>query len=100
MAKNVKIKILKPVTHGGAIHRPNKLGNTAEVSYAQAKVLIQGGFAEEASESAKITPGVTVRPDLPPPVIQLRDGSLAALEEPEPEAGGKDTAPQQQQQQS
>jgi hypothetical protein len=95
MAKNVKIKILKPVVHAGAVHRPNKIGRITEVPADQAKVLIRGGFAEEAAEDARITPGVTVRPDLPPPVIELRDGSKAALQDPEPES----STPQQQQQQ-
>ena len=80
MAKKVKIKILKPVTHEGAIHRPNKLGDTTEVNEDQAKVLIKGGFAREASDNATVTPGVTVRPDMPPPVIELVDGSKAVLE--------------------
>jgi len=52
MAKNVKIKILKPVVHAGAVHRPNKVGRITEVPADQAKVLIRGGFAEEAADDA------------------------------------------------
>ena len=81
MAKPQKIKILKPVIHGGAVHRPNKLGNITEVSEEEAKVLVTGGFAEDASKDAKVTPGVTVRPNTPPPVIELKDGSKAVLQD-------------------
>jgi hypothetical protein len=81
MSKNVKINIHRSVTYGGAIHRPNKQGKITEVPEDQAKVLIRGGFASEAPEGAKVALGVTVRPDLPPPVIELTDGSKAALEE-------------------
>jgi hypothetical protein len=76
----MKIKILKPVTIGGAIHRPNKLGNIAEVSDEHGKILIDRSFAEKAAAAAKVTLGVTVRPDMPPPVVELKSSEEAAAD--------------------
>jgi len=76
MAK-ITIKILKPVTIGGAIHRPNKLGNLAEVEDKHARTLIEGGYAEAAPKGAKPTFGVTISPQKPPMVVDLKTGDPA-----------------------
>lgn len=73
----MKVKIIKAATIGGAIHRPNKLGNVAEVDEDHAKVLIRRGFAEKAPDSAKPTPGVTVKPNQPPMVVNIETGEPA-----------------------
>lgn len=74
---NVKVKIIKPAIIGGAIHRPNKLGNVAEMDEKHADILIKRGFAEKASDKTPVTPGVTVKPNMPPMIVNIETGDPA-----------------------